>query len=96
MLRVSGLNASGCEWKTGEEVGKENASWVDEKTWPFFAVRWVESIENKLENQPMAAEEKMAQALQLVHVNVKMSAAKFSPTILCKQLLRSALLNTSA
>lgn len=62
MLRVSGLNASGCEWKTGEDVGKEKASCVDEKTWPFLSVRWDESIENKLESQPMAVEEKMAQA----------------------------------
>lgn len=34
VLRASGLNASG--WKTGDDVGSEKASWVEEKTWPFL------------------------------------------------------------
>jgi hypothetical protein len=48
------LNASGCGGrKTGEEVGREKASFVEENTW-FFPTRLVVSKLNREESQPIS------------------------------------------
>lgn len=47
-----GLKASGWETREGD-VGSENASCVEENTWPFLGCWWV-SEEKREENQPMA------------------------------------------
>jgi len=52
--RVSGLNASECGGrKTGEEVGREKASFVEESIW-LFPTRLVASKLNREESQPMS------------------------------------------
>lgn len=52
VCRASGLKASGCEWKVGDDVGREKASCVDERACPFLEY-WSLSAENQVESQPM-------------------------------------------
>lgn len=57
------MKASGCVLYTGEEVGREKASWVELKTWPVLE-RWGgESKEKREESQPMAVGVRVEQQL---------------------------------
>lgn len=52
--RLSGEKASGCEPKTGDDVGREKASWVDDRAWPLLRLRWLVSCDEKSdENHPI-------------------------------------------
>ena len=50
---VSGLKASGCEWKMGEDVGNEKASWVVDIVWLLPLVFCAALLAKMDVNQPM-------------------------------------------
>ncbi len=57
MPRVSALKAWGCEEKTGEDVGREKASCVEDIAWPFR--EFVAAAGKKSDvNQPISAQER--------------------------------------